>query len=170
MVGKVRRAHGLRGELVVESMTDAPDAVFAAGSRVFAGTRNGTLSGDGQELRIGHATPFKGGWIVGFVGIPDRSAAESWRDRFLLLPESEIVPPADGEVFIHDLVGMRVVLVDGSEVGQVAQVLELRQGLILEVKRSARGPVLLPFDDHTVTEVDSVRRVIHVDPVEGLID
>ena len=170
MVGKVRRAHGIRGELAVESMTGAPDAVFAAGRRVFAGTRSGTLSGDHQELRIGHATPFKGGWIVGFEGIPDRSAAELWRDRYLLLPENEISAPAKGEVFIHDLVGMQVVLVDGSEIGEVAQVLELPQGLMMEVKRSARGTVLLPFDDHTVTEVDSERRVIRVDPVEGLID
>jgi ribosomal 30S subunit maturation factor RimM len=50
------------------------------------------------------------------------------------------------------------------------QVLEMPQGLIMEVKRSARSTVLLPFDDHTVTEVDAERRVIRVDPVEGLID
>ena len=170
MVGKVRRAHGIRGELVVESMTDAPDAVFAAGRRVFAGTRHGALSGDRQELRIGHATPFKGGWIVGFEGIASRSAAESWRDRFLLLPEDEIAPPDEGEVFIHDLVGMRVELVDGSEIGEVAQVLEMPQGLVMQVKRPARGAVLLQFDDHTVAHVDAERRVIRVDPVEGLID
>ena len=170
MVGKVRRAHGIRGELVVESMTDAPDAVFAAGLRVFAGTRNGTLSGDRQELRIGHATPFKGGWIVGFDGIATRSAAEAWRDRFFLLPEDEIAPPEEGEVFIHDLVGMQVQLVDGSPVGEVAQVLEMPQGLVMEVKRPARGTVLLQFDDHTVMDVDADRRVIRVDPVDGLID
>ena len=170
MVGRVRRAHGIRGELVVESLTDAPDAVFAAGGRVYAGTRTGMLAGDHQELRIGHATPFKGGWIVGFEGIPDRSAAEPWRDRYLLLPENEIAPPTEGEVFIHDLVGMQVVLVDGSEVGTVAQMLEMPQGLVMEVKRPAGGSVLLQFDDHTVTEVDSGQRVIRVDPVEGLID
>jgi 16S rRNA processing protein RimM len=169
-VGKVRRAHGIRGELVVESMTDAPDAVFAAGHRVFAGTRKGTLSGDRQELRIGHATPFKGGWIVGFEGIATRSAAEAWRDRFFLLPEDEITPPEEGEVFIHDLVGMQVLLVDGSPIGEVAQMLEMPQGLVMEVKRPARDTVLLQFDDHTVTDVDADRRVIRVDPVEGLID
>jgi len=170
VVGKVRRAHGIRGELVVESMTDAPDAVFAAGRRVFAGTRSGTLSGDRQELRIGHATPFKGGWIVGIEGIATRSAAEAWRDRFFLLPEDEIQPPEEGQVFIHDLVGMRVVLANGSDVGEVAQVLEMPQGLVMDIKRPAGGSVLLQFDDHTVTDVDAERRVIRVDPVDGLIN
>ena len=170
MVGRVRRAHGIRGELVVESMTDAPDPVFAAGRRVFAGTKSGTLAGDRQEMRISHATPFKGGWIVGFDGIATRSAAEAWRDRYFLLPEAEITPPADGEVFIHDLVGMRVEHVDGTAVGEVAQVLEMPQGLMLDVKRPSHGSVLLQYDDHTVTEVDADARVIRVDPVEGLID
>jgi 16S rRNA processing protein RimM len=170
VVGKVRRAHGIRGELVVESMTDAPDAVFASGRRVFAGTKNGKLSADQREMRIGHATPFKGGWIVGFEGIATRSEAETWRDRFFLLPEDEIAPPGDDETFIHDLVGMRVVHVDGTEIGVVAQVLEMPQGLMLDVKRQARGSVLLQYDDHTVTDVDADARVIRVDPVEGLID
>ena len=43
MVGRVRRAHGIRGEIVVELMTDAPDAIFAAGARVFQGTAAGDL-------------------------------------------------------------------------------------------------------------------------------
>ena len=170
MVGRVRRAHGIRGELVVESLTDAPDAVFAAGRRVFAGTRDGSLSRDGLELKIGHATPFKGGWIVGFHGIADRSAAESWRDRYLLLPENEIQPPGAGEVFVHDLVGIQVLLADGGVVGEVSQVLQLPQGLVMEVARDAGRSVLLPFNDHTVTEVDAEKRLIRVDPVEGLID
>ena len=166
----MRRAHGIRGELVVESLTDAPDAVFAAGRRVFAGTREGKLAGDAREMRIGHATPFKGGMIVGFDGIASRSDAEAWRDRYFLLPDSESQPPGEGEVFVHDLVGMRVEHVSGDPVGEVSQVLELPQGLVMEVARGRRKPVLLPFNDVTVTEVDAAKRVIRVDPVEGLID
>ena len=79
MVGRVRRAHGIRGELVVESMTDAPDAVFASGRRVFAGTKGGALSKDGLELHVIRSSPFKGGLMMpspdvvasGFVVQPD---------------------------------------------------------------------------------------------------
>ena len=59
-VGRVRRAHGIRGELVVELLTDEPDAIFASGRRVLAGDRHGDLAtGEGaQELRVLRATPF----------------------------------------------------------------------------------------------------------------
>ena len=166
----MRRAHGIRGELVIEALTDAPDAIFAPGRRVFAGTQNGALARDARELRVSRSSPFKGGWIVHFDGLADRTEAESWRDRYLLLPEGEVEPPAEGELFIHELVGMRVAHVDGSEIGDVLQVLELPQGLMLEVRRGRKKPTLLPFDDNTVVAVDEAARVITVDPVEGLID
>jgi 16S rRNA processing protein RimM len=170
LVGRVRRAHGIRGELVVEALTDAPDAIFAAGRRVFAGTRKGDPASDGRELHILRSSPFKGGWIVAFEGISDRSTAETWRDRYLLLPESEVEPPSEDEVFIHDLVGMRVERTSGESVGEVVEVLELPQGLVIEVRRDNAKPVLLPFNDQTVTRVDVQQRVIQVDPIEGLID
>jgi 16S rRNA processing protein RimM len=89
-VGRIRRAHGIRGELVVELLTDAPDAIFASGRRVFAGDRHGDVAKDRQELRVLRASPFKGGFIVAFEGIPDKTAADLWRDRYLLVPESEV--------------------------------------------------------------------------------
>jgi 16S rRNA processing protein RimM len=170
LVGRVRRAHGIRGELVIETLTDAPDAIFAAGRRVFAGTKNGDPTADRQELHIIRSTPFKGGLIVAFEGIDDKGSADAWRERTLLLPGDEVDPPDPDELFIHDLVGMRVVRVSGEAIGDVAEVFELPQGLIMEVRRAAAKPVLLPFDEHTVTEVDVAGRVIRVDPVEGLID
>ena len=169
-MGRVRRAHGLRGELVVEALTDEPDAIFAAGRRVFAGTRQGDVAPDARELHITQSSPFKGGWIVSFEGIADRSTAETWRDRYLLLPESEIAPPSDNEIFIHDLVGMRVVRVTGEEIGEVTEVFELPQGLLMDVRRPDAKSVLLPFDEQTVTNVDAEQRVIQVDPIAGLID
>jgi 16S rRNA processing protein RimM len=170
VVGRVRRAHGIRGELVIETHTDRPDAIFAAGRRVYAGTRGGALAPGSPELRVLRSSPFKGGLIVAFEGIDSRTAAESWRDRYFLVPESEVEPPSGEEVFIHDLIGMRVVRLGGDEVGTVREVLELPQGLIMEVARSGSKPVLLPFDDQTVTRVDAEDRVITIDPVEGLID
>jgi len=170
LVGRVRRAHGIRGELVIEALTDAPDAVFAPGRRVFAGTVEGDIAADHRELRVMRSSPFKGGLIVAFEGIPDRTAAEVWRDRTLLVPENEVEPPSADEVFIHDLVGMRVIHVDGSAVGEVVEVFELPQGIVLDVRREEGKNVMLPFNDETVVAVDSERRTIEVDPVEGLLD
>ena len=170
LVGRVRRAHGIRGELVIEALTDAPDATFAAGRRVFVGTRDGDVLASALELRVLRSSPFKGGLIVAFEGIDSKTEADSWRDRTFLVPEDEVEPPSEGELFIHDLVGMRVVHTTGEDIGEVTTVFEFPQGLVMEIGRKGGKPVLLPYNDVTVIEVDSERRVIRVDPVEGLID
>jgi 16S rRNA processing protein RimM len=169
IVGRVRRAHGIRGELAVEVITDVPDAVFASGARVFAGTTTGDLVPERTELHVEQAAPFKGGMIVRFREITDRSEAERWRDRYFLVPATELSPPEDGEVYVHELIDMRVVLSSGAEVGRVIDVYELPQGLTLDVRRDD-GTVMLPFNDRVVTGVDREARVITVDPPEGMLD
>ena len=172
VVGRVRRAHGIRGELVVEPITDGPDAIFASGRRVFAGGVSGRPPKDRVEMHVEHATPFKGGFIVKFAEIADRNTAETWRDRYLLLPTEELDPPDPDQVYVHDLPGMRVVRVSGEPVGEVIEVFELPQGLVLEVKRETAGAstVMIPFDERTVTALDADARVITIDPLEGLLD
>ncbi len=170
LVGRVRRAHGIRGELVIEPLTDAPDAIFASGRRVFAGTREGDVAPDRQELVVIRSSPFKGGLIVAFAGIEDRTTAETWRGRTVLVLEDEVSPPSDDEVYLHALVGMRVAHVNGEDVGTVRDVLELPQGIVIDIARPDGRSVLLPFDDNTVAELDSDDRVIRVDPVQGLLD
>lgn len=170
MVGRVRRAHGIKGELVVESLTDEPDAVFAPGRRVFAGTKSGAVSPGAPELHILAATPFKDGWILKVGGVDDKTAADTWRERCLLLPSDEVQPPGEGEIFIHALVGMRVDHVNGETVGEVAAVWEYPQGLMLDVRRPGKKNALLPFNDETVAGVDEEGRIVRVDPLEGLLD
>lgn len=171
VVGRVRRAHGIRGELVVEAITDEPDAVFAPGRRVFAGTITGAPAKDPLELHIRYASPFKGGFIVHFEELNDRTVAETWRDRYLLLPAGELAAPDPDQVYVHDMPGMRVVHANGDMIGDVVEVYEVPQGLLLEVRRPGRGAtVMIPFDDRTVTAMDAAARVITVDPIAGLLD
>ena len=169
-VGRVRRAHGVRGEVVVEVLTDAPGAVFAPGRRVFAGTERGARAPRGAELHVKRSATFKGGLIVAFAELQDRNTAELWRDRLLLVPAEELEPPGEHEIYIHDLVGMQVVLPTGENVGIVGEVFELPQGLVLDVKRPAGATVMIPFHESAVAHVDRANRIIHIDPPEGLLD
>jgi 16S rRNA processing protein RimM len=170
IVGRVRRAHGIHGELVVEPLTDVPDAVFAPGRRVFAGTIDGDPAPDGRSLVVEESRPFKGGWLVAFTSIADRNEAERWRDRYLLAPRSELAPAAEGEFYVHDLFGLSVVLAaTHAVVGEVSAVYELPQGIVLDVRRPA-GSVLVPFRPEVVTEVDLANRRLLITPPEGLIE
>ncbi len=171
IVGRVRKAHGIRGDLVVEPITDAPDAIFASGRRVIAGNAAGDPTKDRREMHIESSTPFKGGFIVHFAELDDRTVAETWRDRFLLIPADELEPLGDDEVYVHELPGMRVELESGETIGSVIATYELPQGLTLDVSRGddEAKSVLIPYD-RIVVSVDRVLRVIKIDPPLGLLD
>ena len=168
IVGRVRKAHGVRGDLVVEPITDDADAVFVAGRSLIAGTASGDAAKGRPSLHVESVQPFKGGFIVHFAGITDRDVADAWRERYLLLPADELRPLAADEVYLHELTGMRVELESGEPVGTVTAIYELPQGLTLDVAR-AGGSVLSPYD-RVVTAVDRAARVIRVAPPEGLLD
>jgi 16S rRNA processing protein RimM len=170
IVGRVRKAHGIRGELVIEPFTDAPDAVFASGRRLFAGTVEGDPSPGAPELHVTGARPFKEGWLVTFAEVTSRTDAERWRQRYVLMPADELDPPNEGEVYLHELVGLGVQLESGEPVGEVIATYELPQGILLEVQRPEKGTVLVPFRSEVVREVDREQRVMTIDPPEGLLD
>jgi 16S rRNA processing protein RimM len=188
IVGRIRKPHGIRGEVTVEVLTGEPERFFANGRRLLAGTATGEIashpaarrnSGEPHEphelrelheLHVGSASPFQGGLVVSFAEIADRSAAEMWRQRYLLVPIQELTPPADDEVFMHDLLGMSVEGEDGSSIGEVTGFYELPQGLTLEVKRGSGDEVLVPYSPRTVREVNIDRRVLVVDTASGLFE
>lgn len=170
IVGRLRKAHGIRGELGVEPLTDTPAAVFAAGRRIMAGTTEGDPDPAGRTLTV-HGTRAlgDGSILVSFEEIGDRTEAELWSGRYLLAPASELEPPAEGEVYVHELAGMRVVLADGEPLGVVSEVLELPQGLALEVRRESES-VVLPFHEEFIESVDRAGRTIVATPPEGLFE
>jgi 16S rRNA processing protein RimM len=167
IVGRIRKVHGLRGELVIELHTDEPEAVFVPGRRVCVGSARAVLRP--ERLEISSVRPFKEGYIAKFVGIDDRDVAALWRDRFLFLEASELTPLAPGEVYIHELKGMRVELEGGGIVGTVLDVYELPQGLALDVSRHNTTSVIVPYD-RVVTSIDRAARVIRIDPPDGMIE
>jgi len=169
IVGRVRRAHGIRGEVVVQLLTDAPDAIFAPGARVLAGTIAGDLGPKPSALHVENARAFKEGLLVTFQEIVDRTQAELWRDRYLLVPSEELEAPDDDEVYLHDLVGLQVERLDGSVIGTVIGYYDLAHGILLEIQRTA-DTVLLPYRDEFVAAVEVGARRLVVDPPEGLFE
>jgi 16S rRNA processing protein RimM len=156
----------VRGELVVELMTDAPDVIFASGARVFQGTAAGDPyrdpdTGELRALEVGSTRPFKGGLLVTLSGIDDRTEAERWNGRHLLVPLGELTPPAEGEVFLHELTGMRVLDANGAELGDVRAWFSVPNGVLLDI-HTARGDVALPFNEPFVQKVDRDARALTV--------
>lgn len=175
-IARVRRPHGVRGELAVEVMTDEPDAILAPGSRVFQGTRDGALWLDPRtrqprELHVTGLRPVKDGWLVTLAEITDRTEAERWNGRHLLVPVDELAEPEEGEVFAHELVGMALVDADtGAPLGEVVEFYEVPQGLLLEFRTAGGALASVPFVDEFVHEVDREGRRIRVRLPDGLLE
>ncbi len=167
IVGRIRKVHGLRGELVIELHTDEPETVFVVGRRIFVGSVRGVLRP--EPLEISSLRPFKEGYIAKFVGIDDRDEAALWRDRFLFLEVGDLTPLDAGEVYIHELKGMRVELASGDIIGTVLDIYELPQGLALDVSRHNAKSIIVPYD-RVVTSVDRAARVVRIDPPDGMIE
>jgi len=123
----------------------------------------------GGELTITNGRPFKDTWLVTLKGIGDRTSAEDFRNVFLLQPSSDLRPPTPDQVFIHDLIGMTVVLTNGDHVGVVSGTTRVPHGLLLEVA-TARGVSSIPFVDAIVVSVDQDSRVVSIDPPGGLLE
>lgn len=174
-VARVRRPHGVRGELAVEALTDEPDAILAPGRRLFQGTHDGALWLDPKsqlprELHVTGLRPVKDGWLLTLEEITDRTEAERWNGRHLLTLTEELSDPDEGEVFAHELVGMTLVDAENGEtIGEVIEFYDLPQGLLLEF-RGPKGVHSVPFVEEFVEEVDREERRIVVRLPEGLID
>jgi 16S rRNA processing protein RimM len=177
IVGLIRKAQGIRGELVIEPLTDKPDVVFASGSRVFAGTSDGDLAvvhgprgmEDIPTLTVSDSRPFKKGLLVQFEELHDRDSAELWRGRYLLAPFSELPPLKEDQVYLHDLIGMKVVNAGGLDLGTVTTFYELPQGLMLDIN-TRRGSVLIPYRPEIVVRTDIEARTILINDTLGLMD
>ncbi len=177
IVGLIRKAQGIRGEVVIEPLTDKPDVVFASGSRVFAGTSDGDLAvvrdAKGEEetstLTVSESKPFKKGLIVQFEELQDRDSAELWRGRYLLAPFSELPPLQEDEVYLHDLIGMSVVSVTNEKLGEVTTFYELPQGIMLDVETARGSSVMIPYRPEIIVWADIQARTIVINDTLGLL-
>jgi 16S rRNA processing protein RimM len=164
----VRRAHGVRGALLVESKSDAPGAVFAPGRVVFIGSADGRRV-DSTPRTITAAREVNLGWIVSLEGLDDRTVAESWKARTVFADADTLPPPDEDDVYLHDLIGLQVHAHDGVRVGAVCDVYEAPQGVLIEVE-TARGRRLVPWRDELIADADWEARVIRLVDLPGLID
>ncbi|HEU5271803.1 MAG TPA: ribosome maturation factor RimM [Jatrophihabitans sp.] len=163
-VGRVGRAHGVRGDVFVEPWTDAPEERFADGAVVYAGEQ------ERRPLTVAGARSHSGKLVLHFAGLDDRSAVEAIRGAVLVVPATDRPPLTDPDEFYDsDLVGLSVSTVGGTPLGPVTEVLHSPAGSLLVIDWDGRE-LLVPFRREVVPTVDLARRVAVIDPPEGLLD
>ncbi|HVX18635.1 MAG TPA: ribosome maturation factor RimM [Acidimicrobiales bacterium] len=149
-VGRIHRAHGLRGEVQVSLTTDRVE-------RVQPGAQLQTAQG---PLTVAASRPHQGRWLVRFEGYADRTSAETLQGRVLS------APPLDGGegLWVHEAIGAEVVLVDGTTVGKVAAVVDNPAHDLIELDSGTLIPVVFLVD------ADSRPGRLVIDPPPGLLE
>lgn len=151
-VGRIGRAHGVRGDLYIDLITDRTERL-AVGARVQA---------KGRWLTVAAARRAGTRWLVHFIGIDDRTAAEAFVGTPLLAEPLAPVPPSADDLYVSDLIGAVVVGVDGTVHGVCTSVLANPAHDLLELDSGALVPV--------VFVVEAAPGKVVIDPPEGLFD
>lgn len=160
-LGRVLRAHGLRGEVRVQLHWDGSRALFEAG-RVWLENSEGRRSFDVEAAR-----PAGKGVLLKLVGVNDRDAADALRDARVSVERSELEPLAPGEFYLNDLIGAQVLAPDGP-VGIVESV-EVHPSVDSLLVRTPTGELLQqPLVEAFLLRIDVEAREVVLRSRQGL--
>ena len=157
LVGKFGAAHGIKGEVRLQSFTGDPAAIG----------RYGPLSDvKGRQFTLVSLRPVKGDlFVVRVEGIKDRTAAEALVNIELFIDRAALPPPEEDEFYLADLIGLDARDMSGARLGTILNVLNFGGGDILEVVPEGGGETwLLPFTKEVVPDIDLARRFVTIVP------
>jgi 16S rRNA processing protein RimM len=167
-VGRLTKAHGLKGAIKVELYTDDPGRRFVPGA-TFTLQVPTSSPWHGKTLELSELRFYNGHPVAFFKDVPDRSVAETLIKAILWIdhdPEAE--EPEEDAWFDHQLVGLTV-LRDGVQIGTVAQIDHFPAQDLLTIT-TANGDVLVPFVKAIVPAVDIEAGTLTVTPPAGLFE
>ena len=158
-LGKITAPQGIKGEVRVYPYTDKPTSF----SEIEAVLLNG------RRCRIEKARYMKNMAILKLEGIDDRNAAETMRNRELLLPREELWKQPEDTYFVDDLVGCAVVSEDGAPVGTLKTIHSRPAQDLYEIEREDGSAFLLPAVKEFIKDVKTDEKIIVIHLIEGLI-
>ncbi|MCE9517089.1 MAG: ribosome maturation factor RimM [Mycobacterium sp.] len=168
VVGRIAKAHGITGEVVVDVRTDDPEARFVTGHSL---RLKNPRAGTEREAVIESVRPHGARLLVRLAGVADRNGADALRGGLFIVDSADLPPISDPDEFYdHQLEGLQVRTVDGRPLGTVTEVLHTAGGELLAVRGESGAEVLVPFVAAIVTSVSLADQVVEIDPPEGLLD
>jgi 16S rRNA processing protein RimM len=159
VVGKVTRAHGLKGEVSVEVRSDNPDRFVAGGP---------LLLEDGRSLVIARTHQHGKRLLLTFVGIEDRTGAQALAGRLLMVPEAWLPDLPEGEYWPHQLEGCSVTTESGRELGVVVDVIANPANDLWVAQDEDGKETLIPAIRDVVAEVSPEAKRILVRDIPGI--
>lgn len=160
VLGRIVAPFGRNGEVKVRMETDYPErlqekeAVWLKGE----GQPARTVTVQGVRLHKGHA-------LVKFEGVDDIDAAEQLRGEELRIMEADLKELPEGEFYVHQLLGLRVITESGEELGQVTEVIRSPANDVYVTERA-----MIPALKDVVKKVDIEAGEMVVRPIPGMLE
>ncbi|MFT5540072.1 MAG: 16S rRNA processing protein RimM [Alphaproteobacteria bacterium] len=158
-LGIIGRPRGVKGLVHIRPYTAAPDGIAAYGP---------LQTGDGKRLEVEVVGVNKADVTARIVGITDRDGAAALTGTELFVPRAALPEAVEDEYYHHDLIGLRAVAVDGSELGRIRAVEDFGAGTMLEIELTDGEGVYLPFSKEAVPEVNVKGGRVVLNPPPGL--
>jgi 16S rRNA processing protein RimM len=177
VVAEVKKARGVRGELLVRPTTASMERFLSIRS---VWIERAERVGEHEDRQVEERarrnfliewSKNQGGFaLVKLEGIDSREEATELNGLLLEIPRSEVPPHPEGEHYMFELVGMKVKRTDGIELGSVADVMETGSNIVYIVKSADGKETLVPATRDVVEKLDYENSQILVRPVPGLFD
>ncbi len=161
-VGYLHKAHGLKGEMVMSIQTDFPERL-QEGAVVYL--RDGIYDAH-KVTSIRHHSR---GRLISFEGFTVREELDVLRNAEVFVHKDDIPDLDEGELYLHQIVGLNVITDNGEELGKVVDIIETGANNVFVVRNESEKEVLVPDIDDVVLEInlDSEKVLIHI--IDGLI-
>lgn len=160
VVGFLRRAHGLRGEMIMDLHTDFPERL-QNGRKLFVGEER-------KPMTLSGSRPHAKGMLVKFKGIETPEQAGELRNQWVYVRAADVPDLPEGKIYQHELFGYEVVDDQGNTLGELVEILETGANNVYVVRDPSGKEILLPAIPSVVLEIDAERRVMRVHLLEGL--
>ena len=162
VVGFLRRAHGLRGEIILDLHTDFPERL-RSGRKLLIGEERRPMTLEG-------ARPHAKGMLIKFTGIDTPEEVGQLRNQWVYVMAADVPSLPEGKLYQHELFGFEVVEENGNPLGSLVEIIETGANDVYVVRNASGKEILLPAIPSVILELDSARRFMRVHLLEGLID
>jgi 16S rRNA processing protein RimM len=164
VVGRIARAHGIRGQVIVNIETDFPETRFQPGGQLFI-ERSGRVEALRlTTVRFQHQRP-----VIGIDGVETMNDADALAGQELRVPVDWLAPLPGGTFYRHHLIGCKVETGTGEPVGTVSDVEGTVGGSRLVIE-GTRGEILIPLATAICRTIDVETKRIVIEPPGGLLE
>ncbi len=161
VIGKVRRPHGVHGDVVAEIYTDFPERISPKNA-IYLGEKH-------VKLIIASQRPHNEGMLLGFEGVTTPELAGRYRNQILSIVASEASKLPKDEFYFHELLGLEVVDEVGNPLGTLTEILETGANDVFVVTKTSGHELLLPAIPEVILNVDLDAKTIKVHLLPGLM-